>query len=152
MSTKIFAVLLAIASTFAASVARGQTANCPADLNYDRWVDSADLSQLLLDFGDCFECPADLDADGAVNGGDVSLMLLDYGTCPTVPRATPARPGARSSLPADPKMSRTTVLSWACGGGTKSPPVGSASPLRHPRESAPLTARTTVRSALRLER
>ena len=103
MSTKIFAVLLAIASTFAASVARGQTANCPADLNYDRWVDSADLSQLLLDFGDCFECPADLDADGAVNGGDVSLVLLDYGTCPDGPTGNPCPPWGTVIAPGGPE-------------------------------------------------
>ena len=59
-----------------------QSAYCPADLNFDRTVDAADLSQLLLDFGACEGCPADLNLDASVDGGDISQILLDFGPCP----------------------------------------------------------------------
>jgi hypothetical protein len=92
MRSTIRSCIVALLAVLMAGSARAQTTNCPADLNFDRWTDSADLSQLLLDFGDCFECPADLDGDGVVNGGDVSLMLLDFGPCPDGPSDNPCPP------------------------------------------------------------
>jgi hypothetical protein len=92
MFKKTCIALMAALAALTPAVTLAQTASCPADLNFDRWVDSADLSQLLLEFGDCFECPSDLDGDGVVNGGDVSLMLLDFGACPDGPGDNPCPP------------------------------------------------------------
>ena len=56
---------------------------CPADLDNNRLVDTADISLLLLDFGPCTGCPADLDGNGLVDSADISLLLMDFGTCPS---------------------------------------------------------------------
>lgn len=103
MRNTIHFCVIGLLATILSGSAKAQTANCPADLNYDRWVDSADLSQLLLDFGDCFECPSDLDADGKVNGGDISLMLLDYGACPGGPSDNPCPPWGTVIEPGGPQ-------------------------------------------------
>jgi len=95
--------IIGLLATFLSGPAQAQTANCPADLNYDRWVDSADLSQQLLDFGDCFECAADLDANGSVDSGDVSLMLLDFGACPGGPSDNPCPPWGTVIEPGGPE-------------------------------------------------
>ncbi len=55
---------------------------CPADLDGDRGVNSADIAMLLQEFGPCVGCQSDLDADGSVDTGDISLLLLEFGTCP----------------------------------------------------------------------
>jgi hypothetical protein len=44
-------------------------------------VSAADVSVMLLDFGDCAGCGADLDFDGQVTAGDVGLALLFDGPC-----------------------------------------------------------------------
>ena len=58
------------------------TANCcPADLDSDGEIGGADISLVLLEFGDCLGCKSDLDGSGETNGGDLSALLLDYGSC-----------------------------------------------------------------------
>jgi len=52
-----------------------------ADLDGDGIVSAADVSVMLLDFGDCAGCAADLDYDGQVTAGDVGLALLFEGPC-----------------------------------------------------------------------
>jgi hypothetical protein len=52
-----------------------------ADLDGDGIVSAADVSVMLLDFGDCAACAADLDFDGQVTAGDVGLALLFDGPC-----------------------------------------------------------------------
>lgn len=86
---KLCLFVITIAAGFIQSLASAQTANCPADLNFDRAVNAADLGELLLEFGPCFECPSDLDGDGVVNSSDISLMLLDFGACPEGPGDNP---------------------------------------------------------------
>jgi hypothetical protein len=56
---------------------------CPADLDNNRVVDTADISLLLMDFGPCTGCPADLDGNGLVDTADISLLLMDFGACPS---------------------------------------------------------------------
>ncbi|NBQ15886.1 MAG: hypothetical protein EBU31_15060, partial [Proteobacteria bacterium] len=56
--------------------------SCPSDLDRNGLVDTADISVLLLDFGDCQSCAGDLDGNGLVDTADVSLLLLDFGSCP----------------------------------------------------------------------
>lgn len=55
-------------------------ATCPADIDGDTQVTSADVALILLDFGPC-DCPTDLDGDGEVGTGDVAMCLLDFGPC-----------------------------------------------------------------------
>lgn len=58
---------------------------CPADLNGDRAVNTADLTVLLSAFGSVVSpgTGADVNNDGAVNTADLSLMLGAFGgTCP----------------------------------------------------------------------
>ncbi len=47
------------------------------DVTQDGFVDSGDVSLVLLDFGACDGCITDLDGSGDVDGGDVSLVLLE---------------------------------------------------------------------------
>lgn len=54
---------------------------CPADLDGNAAVDSADLTTLLAAWGACGGCPADLDGDGAVAAGDLTAMLAAWGGC-----------------------------------------------------------------------
>ena len=61
---------------------QAQTAYCPADLNLDRFVNSADIGELLLDFGNCPGCSSDLNQDEVVNSADVGIALLYFGACP----------------------------------------------------------------------
>jgi formylglycine-generating enzyme required for sulfatase activity len=75
------ACLLAMAAF--APIAAAEAVPCPADLDDNRLIDTADLSLLLLDFGACVGCTADLDGSGAVDTADISLLLLDFGQCPT---------------------------------------------------------------------
>ncbi|TVQ31492.1 MAG: esterase family protein [Phycisphaeraceae bacterium] len=55
---------------------------CPADLNGDGLVGSADLSALLGSWGPCPGCAADLDGDGVVGAGDLAALLGSWGPCP----------------------------------------------------------------------
>ncbi|HET6225080.1 MAG TPA: hypothetical protein VFF27_02300 [Bacteroidia bacterium] len=56
---------------------------CPTDINKDGIVNNADLSLLLLKFGQsCNCCREDINRDGVVNTQDLSLLLLDFNnTC-----------------------------------------------------------------------
>ena len=54
---------------------------CPADFNYDRVVDGADIGLLLLQWNT--NTPQyDLNDDGIVDGGDIGFLLLNWGACP----------------------------------------------------------------------
>jgi len=61
-----------LAPALALSVAAHALAECPADLDGDGLVSSADLTALLASWGECppkSACPADLDGDGDVGAG-----------------------------------------------------------------------------------
>ena len=53
---------------------------CP-DFNGDGSVQTADLLQLLSDWGPCAGCPTDLDGDGAVTTADLLELLSAWGPC-----------------------------------------------------------------------
>ena len=56
---------------------------CPADLNDDGVVNSADLADLLLAWGRVpDETPADLNADGVVSSADLGWLIGAWGLCP----------------------------------------------------------------------
>lgn len=66
---------------------------CPADLNNDTVVDSADLAAMLANWGNCVSptlapCLADITGDGVVNSADISTLLSFWGGCPR-PSALP---------------------------------------------------------------
>jgi len=54
---------------------------CPADLNGDGSVDSADLLALLNAWGFCPGCPEDLNGDGTVDSADLLELLSAWGDC-----------------------------------------------------------------------
>lgn len=57
---------------------------CPADLDGSGAVGSADLANLLADWGPCpaeGPCPADFDDSGAVNSADLADLLAVWGPC-----------------------------------------------------------------------
>ncbi|MFO0837125.1 MAG: hypothetical protein U1D55_01255 [Phycisphaerae bacterium] len=57
---------------------------CPADLNGDHAIDSADLGILLSGYG-CSGgvCPGDINGDQSVDSSDLGILLSKYGTgCP----------------------------------------------------------------------
>ncbi len=54
---------------------------CVGDLDFNGYVDTGDVSRMLLDFGICVLCPTDVDASGRVDSGDVSLLLINWGPC-----------------------------------------------------------------------
>lgn len=51
---------------------------CPlfGDLDGNGYVDSADLSMILLNYGPCPGCPEDLDGSGDVDAADIGLLML----------------------------------------------------------------------------
>ncbi|MCH8053425.1 MAG: hypothetical protein IH895_05140 [Planctomycetes bacterium] len=55
---------------------------CPADLNGDSIVDSADLDRLLRFYGACVNCKEDLNGDKFVDDADVAIMTRQWGPCP----------------------------------------------------------------------
>ncbi len=55
------------------------TASCPADLNADNTVDSADVAILIAAWG---ESDADLDGDGVTGSTDLAVLIAAWGTCP----------------------------------------------------------------------
>ncbi|MEP0846246.1 MAG: hypothetical protein HRF50_05420 [Phycisphaerae bacterium] len=69
---------------------------CTGDLNGDRAVDLADLSDLLENFGccvgdGCYDANADLDASGCVDLPDLSALLSNFGGgCPLFEYPPPA--------------------------------------------------------------
>ena len=70
------------ALTFASTDPGCVLPECPADLDGNRVIDTADGGLLLLDFGSCAGCPADLDGNSSVDTADLSLLLLEFGDCP----------------------------------------------------------------------
>ena len=56
--------------------------NCAGDGNGDGTVDSGDMAELLLSFGE--PSAYDLDGSGITDNGDTALLLLNYGACPVV--------------------------------------------------------------------
>lgn len=88
--------LLAVGTLTPASTA---TPQCPADVNGDGMVNSADISAYLTDWnaavnpGGCppppDPCPADINGDGTVNSADISASLtvwlaaINVGGCPS---------------------------------------------------------------------
>ena len=82
MNNKIYS-MFALCILFAIPyTVQAQTAYCPADLNLDRFVNSADIGKILLDFGHCSGCSSDLNQDEVVNSADVGIALLYFGACP----------------------------------------------------------------------
>jgi hypothetical protein len=55
---------------------------CPADLDGNCWVNTADLSILISQWGECQGCSADLNDNGWVNTADLSILLSQWGECP----------------------------------------------------------------------
>lgn len=76
MSLRIATIALALTTTFAHA-----STDCPADLDGDGNVGSADLGILLAAWGDEASI-ADLDEDGTVTGSDLALILASWGSCP----------------------------------------------------------------------
>jgi hypothetical protein len=55
--------------------------DCPADLNGDNKVDSADLGLLLSAWGTVGANPTDFDGNGVVDGADLGTILYNWGPC-----------------------------------------------------------------------
>jgi len=56
---------------------------CPADLNGDGVVDTADLGQLIAAFGAVGANPADLNNDNVVDTADLGIFIPEFGNnCP----------------------------------------------------------------------
>ena len=55
--------------------------DCPADLNFDGMVDSADMGLMLGDWGDTHSL-ADLNHDGTVDAADLGMLLGSWDRCP----------------------------------------------------------------------
>jgi hypothetical protein len=62
-----------------AGVTVTQAPACPADLDRNSVVNSADLAILLNSWG--FSGPADINGSGAVDASDLAIMLGAWGTC-----------------------------------------------------------------------
>ncbi len=66
----------------AATVALGDPAPTPGDLDANGAIDGADLGLLLSVWGDCLPglaCPADLTLDGTIDGADLGALLANWG-------------------------------------------------------------------------
>ena len=50
----------------------------PEDLNFDGFVNSADLGLLVADWGPCTGCAADLNDDGVVSSADLGLLIAAW--------------------------------------------------------------------------
>lgn len=50
----------------------------PEDLNFDGFVNSADIGLLIADWGPCVGCTADVNGDGVVNSGDLGLLIAAW--------------------------------------------------------------------------
>jgi len=57
-----------------------ESSTCPADVNGDGQVNSADLTIVLAAWGSA-DASADINADGSVNGVDLSAVLGGWGPC-----------------------------------------------------------------------
>jgi len=54
---------------------------CVGDFDKNGYIDSGDVSFILLDYGVCFMCPTDLDGSGQLDVADISMLLLNWGAC-----------------------------------------------------------------------
>ncbi len=54
--------------------------NCPADVNNDQYVDAADLTDVLANWGGAGT--GDINNSGSVDGVDLSILLAGWGLCP----------------------------------------------------------------------
>ena len=55
--------------------------SCGGDFNGDFEVDGADLSILMVAWGECERCSADLNGNGTVDIGDLGLLMAAWGRC-----------------------------------------------------------------------
>lgn len=56
---------------------------CLGDVNFDSFVNGADISVLLGFWGlNGKPVAADIDQDGQVDGSDLAVLLANWGTCP----------------------------------------------------------------------
>lgn len=56
---------------------------CPGDIvGEDNEVNTADLLQLLADWGPCEDCPSDINGDNVVGTSDLLDLLAAWGPCP----------------------------------------------------------------------
>jgi hypothetical protein len=55
---------------------------CPADIDGNGMVDTADLLAVLAAWGGCVDCPEDIDRSGIVDTGDLLVLLGNWGPCP----------------------------------------------------------------------
>jgi hypothetical protein len=74
-----FGMAIALALLFMPQQASAFT--CDADLDGDGLVGTADLLELLAQWGPCEDCSGDLDEDGAVDTDDLLQLLGDWGPC-----------------------------------------------------------------------
>ena len=73
---------------FALAAALPAHAQCSSDLNSDGQTDSADLAQVLSQWGACgrgSSCSGDINQDGVVDGADLGSLLAGWGPCVVVP-------------------------------------------------------------------
>jgi len=68
-----------IATMLVACAANGQSA-CDADANGDGAVGSADITQVLSDWGACAGCSSDFNRDGIVDAADITILLSFWGS------------------------------------------------------------------------
>ena len=54
--------------------------NCPADVNNDQYVDAADLTDVLANWGGAGT--GDINQSGIVDGFDLTILLAGWGLCP----------------------------------------------------------------------
>ena len=82
MSLRTFSLTMALLGGISHAVA-----DCPADLDGDGRVDSADMGIVLASWGSDSSI-ADLDGDGEVTGADLATILGYWGDCPDAPTCT----------------------------------------------------------------
>jgi hypothetical protein len=54
---------------------------CLGDIDGNGFVDSGDMSLLLMDWGTCIQCSSDLDNDDQVTSADAGVILMNFGPC-----------------------------------------------------------------------
>jgi polyhydroxybutyrate depolymerase len=62
-------------------LAHPKPAACPADIDGNGTVDTADLLALLAAWGPCGKCPEDVDGTGTVDTADLLELLAAWGPC-----------------------------------------------------------------------
>ena len=59
----------------------GAQEDCPADLDDDGDIDSADIAHLLVAWGANPDSPADFNGDDVVDAADLAELLSAWGPC-----------------------------------------------------------------------